>query len=71
MTRANTGSPALPLSLIPHYEALRRVALGEPLPPEARSGLAVLLRRGMQGWARAMQTASLAMPRRRHPRRHL
>jgi hypothetical protein len=62
MTRANTGSPELPLSLVPHYETLRRAALGEHLPPEARSGLAVLLRRGMQGWARAMLAASLAVP---------
>ena len=36
------------------YEALRMAALGQPLPLEARSGLALLLRRGMWGWARAL-----------------
>jgi hypothetical protein len=29
-------------------------ALGEALPPEARSGLTLFLRRGMWGWARAL-----------------
>lgn len=36
------------------YEALRMAALGQPLPLEARSGLALLLRQGMWGWARAV-----------------
>jgi hypothetical protein len=36
------------------YETLRTAALGQPLPLEARSGLALLLRRGMWGWARAL-----------------
>jgi hypothetical protein len=41
------------------YEVLRRSALGEALPLEARSGLALFLRRGMWGWARALiSTAS-------------
>jgi hypothetical protein len=35
------------------YETLRRGALGERLPLEARSGLALLLRRGMWAWAQA------------------
>lgn len=35
------------------YETLRSAALGEVLPLEARSGLALFLRRGMWGWARA------------------
>jgi hypothetical protein len=35
------------------YETLRTAALGERLPLEARSGLALLLRRGMWAWARA------------------
>ncbi len=39
------------------YETLRRAALGEALPPEARSGLALFLRRGMWGWARMLATA--------------
>jgi hypothetical protein len=42
------------------YETLRGAALGAGLPLEARSGLALFLRRGMWGWARA-----LAVPRTR------
>jgi hypothetical protein len=34
------------------YETLRAAALGGRLPLEARSGLALLLRRGMWAWAR-------------------
>ena len=37
------------------YETLRIAALGERLPLEARSGLALFLRRGMWAWA---QTAA-------------
>ena len=40
------------------YEILRAAALGEELPVEARSGLALLLRRGMWAWARAAATPS-------------
>jgi len=39
------------------YEALRAAAFGDGLPPEARSGLTLFLRRGMWGWARAMTLA--------------
>ena len=35
------------------YEALRTAALGGQFPFEARNGLALFLRRGMWGWARA------------------
>ena len=35
------------------YETLRTAALGEGMPLEARSGLALFLRRGMWGWAQA------------------
>lgn len=38
------------------YEMLRGAALGEQLPLEARSGLALLLRRGMWAWARTTVT---------------
>lgn len=41
------------------YETLRAAALGEALPPEARHGLIVFLRRGMWGWARALATVSV------------
>ena len=41
------------------YEALRAAAFGDALPPEARSGLTLFLRRGMWGWARAMTLAPI------------
>lgn len=40
------------------YETLRSAALGAGLPLEARGGLALFLRRGMWGWARAVTTSS-------------
>lgn len=59
------------------YEALRMAALGQPLPLEARSGLAVLLRQGMWGWARALGQAAAqeragncATPKSTTPRQH-
>jgi hypothetical protein len=39
--------------LITQYETLRRAVLGDALPPEARAGLLLFLRRGMCAWARA------------------
>jgi hypothetical protein len=39
------------------YEILRAAALGSALPPEARSGLTVLLHRGMWAWVRAILRA--------------
>ena len=44
------------------YETLRGAALGAELPVEARSGLALFLRRGMWGWARAVAVPSM-LPR--------
>jgi hypothetical protein len=41
---------------VTQYEALRSAVLGDMLPPEARAGLALFLRRGMCGWARALTT---------------
>jgi len=56
MTSAqNTAEPSL---VVTHYETLRRAALGDVLPPEARAGLTLFLRRGMWGWARAIGTRS-------------
>lgn len=43
----------IPSSVLAHYERLRMAALGEALPPEARSGLMLFLRRGMWAWAQA------------------
>ena len=40
--------------VVTQYETLRRAALGDVLPPEARPGLMLFLRRGMWGWARAL-----------------
>jgi len=48
-------------SIVAQYETLRRAALGHVLPPEARSGLMLFLRRGMWGWARAMAIAGASM----------
>lgn len=36
------------------YETLRMASLGQPLPLDARTGLALFLRQGMWGWARAV-----------------
>ena len=43
-----------PPSILAQYETLRMAALGEPLPPESRSGLGLFLRRGMWAWVRAV-----------------
>lgn len=56
------------------YETLRLAAIGQPLPLEARSGLALLLRQGMLGWARALgqvvahERAGAYVPRSTTPR---
>ncbi len=42
--------------LVAQYEALRGAVLGDILPPEARAGLLLFLRRGLCGWARALAT---------------
>jgi hypothetical protein len=48
-------------AIVVQYETLRSAMLGEPLPPTARGGLAVLLHRGLWGWVR---TATLDTARR-------
>jgi len=55
MTRVQSYS-ADPSSVVTQYETLRRAALGDALPPEARAGLMLFLRRGLWGWARAVAT---------------
>ena len=50
---AETCSAHLP-AVAGQYETLRAALLGEALPPEARSGLALFLQRGMWAWARAL-----------------
>jgi hypothetical protein len=42
-------------------------ALGEALPPTARSGLMLFLRRGMWGWAQASATAASPAQEHVHP----
>ena len=49
---ATEKPPTAASSLIARYETLRMAMLGEALPPDARSGLMLFLRRGMWGWAR-------------------
>jgi hypothetical protein len=48
--------------VVAQYETLRGAVLGDALPPEARAGLLLFLRRGMCGWARAV--ATMNAPRR-------
>ena len=51
--------PACPIpSIAAQYEVLRMAGLGEALPPTARSGLMLFLRRGMWGWAQTLAAAS-------------
>ena len=58
MTVPSSGKCSAQSSIgVAQYEALRGAALGDVLPPEARNGLALFLRRGMWGWARALATA--------------
>jgi hypothetical protein len=47
---------------VTQYETLRRAVLGDALPPEARAGLALFLRRGMWGWAQAAAAMSARQP---------
>ena len=61
MTKATNIAVELS-AVVPLYETLRRAALGEALPPEARAGLLLFLRRGMWGWARAVVTISVVPP---------
>jgi len=55
-TADNRSAEPLP-PIAAQYETLRMAALGEPVPPEARSGLGLFLRRGMWGWARSLAAA--------------
>jgi hypothetical protein len=61
MTRANNHSAEL-WPVVAQYERLRQAALGDALPPEARTGLLLFLRRGMWGWARALTTRTALEP---------
>lgn len=54
MSGAAEKCPAHTSAVAAQYETLRMAALGEALPPEARSGLMLFLRRGLWGWARML-----------------
>jgi hypothetical protein len=41
-------------TMMEQYELLRAAMLGAALPPDSRTGLNVLLHRGMWAWARAI-----------------
>jgi len=58
---------AIPPSIAARYETLRSAALGEPLAPEARSGLGLFLRRGLWGWARVLAVSGEPGPPTRPP----
>ena len=57
MTSAQNSPAGAPI-VVTQYETLRRAALGDTLPSEARAGLLLFLRCGMCGWARAVATIS-------------
>ena len=61
MTSAENQWPGLS-GVVTHYETLRRAALGDTLPSEARTGLMLFLRQGMWGWARAIAPGSTQPP---------
>jgi hypothetical protein len=59
MTTGAAEDSARPSGAAAQYEILRMAALGEALPPEARNGLMLFLRRGMWGWARTLAAPSV------------
>ncbi len=54
MTGIAASLTAIPVAIVAQYERLRSAMLGEALPPDARSGLSVFLRRGMWSWVRML-----------------
>ena len=63
MTPGPAEQPStVPSTAVAHYETLRMAMLGEALPPDARCGLMLFLRRGMWGWARALAVGSVQEP---------
>jgi hypothetical protein len=55
-------------TVVEQYELLRGAMLGAPLPPGSRTGLIVLLHRGMWAWARAIAGGATQQGRSRLPR---
>ena len=63
MTACSTGlGPAFGHTLVPRYETLRGGALGRPVEPALRAGLALLLCRGMWAWARTLAVGPASRP---------
>ena len=58
-------------SVVVQYETLRGAVLGGVLPPEARYGLMLFLRRGMWGWTRTIAIASAGVLQQRSGSRSL
>lgn len=54
----NIAQEAVQKDVTQDYETLRTAAHGEALTFESRNGLALFLRRGMWGWARAISDSS-------------
>jgi hypothetical protein len=54
MTGITASLTAIPAAIVARYERLRSAMLGEVLPPDARSGLIIFLRRGMWSWVRML-----------------
>jgi hypothetical protein len=61
MTGAKNHSTE-PGNVVVQYETLRNAALGSVLPPDARAGMMLFLRRGMWGWSRALATRMATEP---------
>jgi hypothetical protein len=61
LTPIGVDGPDRP-GVVSQYEALRNAALGHPLPPEARYGLMLFLRRGMWAWTRVMAVPRTSTP---------
>jgi hypothetical protein len=66
MSANAAAEPVAASRITEQYEGLRRAALGGGLPVDARSGLALFLRRGMWGWAQAAALPSMPPPRARY-----
>ena len=61
MTAATSDSTE-PGDVVTQYETLREAALGGALPPDARAGMMLFLRRGMWGWSCALATSMTREP---------
>jgi hypothetical protein len=59
MSSAAGPCAAVPPTVTAQYETLRMAALGEAVPPEARSGLMLFLSQGMWAWARMLAAQSI------------